>query len=215
MGWGVEQEQSFPQLLERKTGRRVLNTGVSSYGTAREVAMLGRVDLSRVTHLILQYCDNDEWENDHFVTTGVVNDRIERVWTAEVEAQAARNRYWFGKYTLWWIDRLMEKSAQADEAAARRKKQIADMITVLARLAPSGIGRARLVVFGAETHAGWLGGFAELLRAHLAAHPELPAWIREMRIVELPPDIDSYVLDDHWTARGHAQVADALLPALR
>jgi hypothetical protein len=38
MGWGVQQDESFPELIERRTGRRVLNAAVSSYGTVREGA---------------------------------------------------------------------------------------------------------------------------------------------------------------------------------
>ena len=55
MGWGVQQDESFPELLERRTGRLVLNAAVSSYGTVRERRMLDRVDLSRATTLIVQY----------------------------------------------------------------------------------------------------------------------------------------------------------------
>lgn len=35
MGWGVEKEETYAQLLERKTRLRVLNAAISSYGTAR------------------------------------------------------------------------------------------------------------------------------------------------------------------------------------
>lgn len=52
MGWGVAQEQAFPHRLARLTGRRVLNAGVSSYGTARELEMYRRVDRKATTHLI-------------------------------------------------------------------------------------------------------------------------------------------------------------------
>ena len=44
MGWGVEQGESFPEILEAATGLRVLNAGVPSYGTPRELLMLERLD---------------------------------------------------------------------------------------------------------------------------------------------------------------------------
>ena len=47
MGWGVEQEEALPQVLARKSGRKVLNAAVSSYGTVREMLMLDRLDTSR------------------------------------------------------------------------------------------------------------------------------------------------------------------------
>ena len=44
MGWGVEQDETFAQLIERRTSRRVLNASVSSYGTVRELRLLDRID---------------------------------------------------------------------------------------------------------------------------------------------------------------------------
>src|SRR5262249_10782394 len=39
MGWGVQQGDAFPQVIEQKTGRRVLNAAVASYGTVRELRL--------------------------------------------------------------------------------------------------------------------------------------------------------------------------------
>jgi len=36
MGWGVEQDETFSNLLEQKIEKKVLNTGLVSYGSARE-----------------------------------------------------------------------------------------------------------------------------------------------------------------------------------
>ena len=44
MGWGVKQEESCPKLIERYTGKKTLNAGVSSYGTARELMLLSKLD---------------------------------------------------------------------------------------------------------------------------------------------------------------------------
>ncbi len=66
MGLGVEQNQSFPQLLETHLKRKVLNTGISSYGTVREKLLLKRLDLSKTKLLIVQYCENDFGENRAF-----------------------------------------------------------------------------------------------------------------------------------------------------
>jgi hypothetical protein len=63
MGWGVEQNETFAQVLERLTGLRVLNAGVSSYGTVRELRMLARVDTSATSWVVIQFCNNDFFEN--------------------------------------------------------------------------------------------------------------------------------------------------------
>ena len=70
MGWGVEQHEAFASVLEVQTGHTVLNAGVSSYGTPRELRMLDRIDTSRLRTLVIQYCVNDAGENLSFERHG-------------------------------------------------------------------------------------------------------------------------------------------------
>jgi hypothetical protein len=72
MGWGVEQQQSFPQIIEKKTGLKVLNAGISSYGTARETLLLNRLDTSNLKLLIIQYSYNDIAENNAYIKNNYV-----------------------------------------------------------------------------------------------------------------------------------------------
>lgn len=72
MGWGVEQGQSFPQLVEQRTGLKVLNAGISSYGTARETLLLGRLDTSNLKAIVIQYSYNDIAENSAYIKNGYV-----------------------------------------------------------------------------------------------------------------------------------------------
>ena len=64
MGWGVEQEESFPQQIEKFSGLNILNAGISSYGTARELELLKQLNTSALKFIIIQYCSNDEVENN-------------------------------------------------------------------------------------------------------------------------------------------------------
>ena len=70
MGWGVEQDQNYPAVLQELTGLKTLNAGISSYGTAREMLSLQRLDLSNLKFLIIQYCGNDLKENQTFAANG-------------------------------------------------------------------------------------------------------------------------------------------------
>ena len=63
MGWGVNQDETFSQVLARSTGQKVLNAGVSSYGTVREKRLLKRLDTSRMKTLVVQYNSTDAVEN--------------------------------------------------------------------------------------------------------------------------------------------------------
>jgi lysophospholipase L1-like esterase len=66
MGSGVEQQETYAQVLERASGWKVLNAGVSSYGTARETMLLKRLDTSALQYVVLQFCFNDLAENETF-----------------------------------------------------------------------------------------------------------------------------------------------------
>ena len=59
MGWGVEQQETFAQIIEARTGLTVLNATVSSYGTAREIMSLKRLNSERMRFLVIQYSNND------------------------------------------------------------------------------------------------------------------------------------------------------------
>ena len=66
MGWGVEESEAFPSIVEQKTGLKALNTGVSSYGTVREFESFKTLDTSNLEYLIVQYAFNDYGENSEY-----------------------------------------------------------------------------------------------------------------------------------------------------
>jgi hypothetical protein len=63
MGWGVNQDQTIEAILEKTTGRKVLNAAIPSYGTAREMRLLSMLDRSNLKTLIIAHNDNDYQEN--------------------------------------------------------------------------------------------------------------------------------------------------------
>ena len=67
MGWGVTSDEAFPKLIASKTGLKVLNAGINSYGTVRELLLLNRLDTSNLKYLVIQYCYNDFEENRAFL----------------------------------------------------------------------------------------------------------------------------------------------------
>lgn len=62
-GWGVEQDEMFGNLLEKKLNRKVLNAGISSFGTVRESLLLKQLPGDSCRLVIIQYCANDSEEN--------------------------------------------------------------------------------------------------------------------------------------------------------
>ncbi len=64
MGWGVQDNETFSYLLQELTGKKVINQGVSSYGTIREIKRLKRSKYyNQVDTIIIQYHVNDKGEN--------------------------------------------------------------------------------------------------------------------------------------------------------
>lgn len=65
-GWGVGQNETYANKLEQLSGVKVLNAGVSSYGTVREGLLLNRIPHDSCKLLIIQYCVNDFLENQYW-----------------------------------------------------------------------------------------------------------------------------------------------------
>ena len=64
MGWGVQDNETFSYLLQELTGKKVINQGVSSYGTVREIKRLKKSKYyDQVETIIIQYHVNDKGEN--------------------------------------------------------------------------------------------------------------------------------------------------------
>ena len=67
-GWGVNDEETFSAILAHSYHLHTANTAVPSYGTARELLRLRKLDiLARASAVVIQYCENDADENHDFV----------------------------------------------------------------------------------------------------------------------------------------------------
>ncbi len=128
MGWGVNQNEAFPQVLGRKTGRKVLNAAISSYGTAREMILLRRLDTSAMKYLIIQYYDNDHSENIvYFLNRNRLPPRLVAKRSRHShDNYVAQRRYFFGKFTLCLISERIYHvwKSLKDEPEAKKEKAI-------------------------------------------------------------------------------------------
>lgn len=107
MGFGIQQEKTYPELLSNITNFSVLNAGIESYGTAREVLLLSKIDTSNLKYLVIQYCENDFLENYTFVINNYTlpvtsrNDYYQRV-----DQRKKSDQYYFGKYLKIFLSLL-------------------------------------------------------------------------------------------------------------
>ena len=64
MGWGVNDQETFANVLQEELKRPVYNLAVSSYGTVRELLRLQQSELiDKVDTILIQYAANDFTEN--------------------------------------------------------------------------------------------------------------------------------------------------------
>ena len=223
MGWGVGQEQTFAQVLEREAGVRVLNAAVSSFGTAREMALLGRVDLSRLEVLVIQYCPNDYVENKGYWYFGrrlPISSEAEYMET--VDQHMRDTDYYFGKHTAWLVGQvargLASKQPQRPAGVPPAKMAEDEATAFVYVMANCGLDLegVRVIVIEISSRGDNDSRFIDALRRTLAKG-DLPRFVRAIRAVDLSGGLTPeryFLLDDHMTAAGHAFVAEQLLPLL-
>ncbi len=222
LGWGVSGEETFASRLGKMTGLRILNTGVASYGTVRELRLLAKVDRSRLTTIVWQFCNNDYVENAAYAKDG---NRLATLPEAEydgwVRLHERDRRYFPGRYLLAALTaryRALTRAPVADPSnpdpddPAVRRNQVAYFLNAL-ETSPVNLSPYRIVLFelnGRNEHADW---FLPMLHEEIrhGAHPD---WVRRLVLVDVAARLrpsDFYVLDDHLTPEGQKKVAEILL----
>jgi lysophospholipase L1-like esterase len=205
MGWGVNDRETFANILQDEVKRPVYNLGVSSYGTVRELLRLQQSALiDKVDTILIQYAGNDLMEN-------AALDQEERFLQAKALFQEMFNRERSSS------DRTIPESIQRALAYAIEKpirtlrdtffkapsrNQFAphyqNLIPVLKKFAPL-LSKKRVVVFCVEED-----GFENFPIGK-------DRTIRNLEFVDLKLDADDfYVIDSHLNSVGHAKVGRML-----
>lgn len=229
MGEGVGHDETFARQLEALTGLKVLNLGVSSYATYREMKMLERVDLSRVKVVVVQYCPNDVGENRYYYDKGnklpiTPRDRFEQAAKASLETRG----YHFGDALRWLV------SHPGPAAAAPRSpldlelglfNHAQSFLNALSA-APEAARQAQWIIVDAvdRSDTAVLGNYREYDTTRfmgavrgLAAAGDYPDFVKQARLVDLSTHLgeaDHYVWDGHWRASGHRKAAEAIAAAM-
>ena len=230
MGFGVEQDEAFPALIERQTGLKVLNAGIESYGTAREVLAMKRLDTSRLKYLVVQYCPNDLAENLNFVKNHGHLQTLDKVTFEETYRQyKQKTRYLFGSYLWVMAANAMNRRPVAD--ISRREREQINLIhsktflDALVRM-PVDLTDVQVIAFPlVDLNASYLLGldpyfdsrlFVENVRRQ-AKQSHYPAYIRAMIAFDSTQVLghaDRFVLDGHINAQGHARLAVRIIDLL-
>ncbi|MDD5216738.1 MAG: hypothetical protein PHN49_05805 [Candidatus Omnitrophica bacterium] len=231
MGWGVDQDQTFAEILQQKSHLKVLNTAVSSYGTAREMRLLDRLDTSRLKYLIVQYHPNDFRENEEFYIKGNRWPGADPVRYAERQrAYLTAHSYYPGKYTvklagmlkrdllLRWYDRPRSVEPFPVSHAPDPVTEVKMFLNALIHGSHVDLSRVRVIVIEISPHLFIDDQFVSTLRMHLEKE-DVSRYFLDLRVMDLSPVLKDekyfYLLDDHLNVLGHETVAKVLLQAMQ
>lgn len=226
MGWGVEQDETFSELLEQASGKRVLNAGISSYGTAREMRLLERLDLAGAEYLVIQYCDNDIQENSQLTEHGEINITTQEKRNSVIKKNQQNISYHFGKYTLltaWYAVQWLRKDkmfagpaagarAEGDVTADQEAKYYLNALLA----SKVDLSKMKIIVFEINDHNKNDTEFTGALK-RISESGEYPDWIRSMKILDVSSRFTDdlyFVLDGHINAAGHRVLAEEIHQAI-
>jgi hypothetical protein len=214
MGWNVSAEAALPTRIAAHTGRLVLNAAISSYETAREMALLREVVRPSTEFVVIAYCDNDADDNWHLVATGALPHLDRPNYERVVADHERRVRYLPFKH-IWRLGGLVLGSMRGGSAASTpsTKPGFAAMNFLAILDASVDLLRGRhVIVFEVNSYNANSPRFANAVRQAAARLPLLTE-LASLHVVDTSSfltDDDYFLIDDHLNPRGHDQVARRL-----
>lgn len=226
MGWGVEQHEAFPDRLEKSTGIRTLNAGMSSFGTVRELRQLATLDTSACKWVVLQYCNNDVAELKPYVEN---NYTLETSGAASYDTLVRRSEwnhaYYPGKtffsVGMYWLKGSIKNMVGRDKGEYKMPVGAA-MVTIpesaklfadaLAHSAGLFTNRSLIVLYAYEN--GRMDTvFIPAVQNLLNTSPYKEKFTSPVYFVNTSDFLtpaDGYILDDHYNAEGHRKITEAI-----
>jgi lysophospholipase L1-like esterase len=227
MGWGVEQEQPYPKLIQRATGLKVLNAGITSYGTVRELMLLKRLDTSNLKYLIIQYCYNDWMENKAFLDSNrYIPSGSQKTLDRTFRSYRLARKYFPFKYTLTWLRMAVrnqffkQKNTKEPLAWIRSLNYVPGAAnSFLQILTNSGLNFSKLKIIVIDTNRypayehHWLEAVEKQLQSNVYGNNERQS-IHFVKFPELNNQKYFYPLDNHLNPAGHELIAKKILDTL-
>ena len=225
LGWGVEQDDTYASVVEKNTGLKALNTGVSSYGTARESIALSSIDTSNVDFVIWQYCWNDAFENKTYVDSNfILPIRSRQEYEERVKETKWRASYFPGKYSLTMLkmfgEKFKRKPPDIPAAQARFKREgEEEAARFLAILQRSKINWDRTKVIVLElSYRESLSQFMPALQKLVKEETGKRDFLKNLVVLNIKPLLgkeDYYILDVHLTREGNLKLGNYLAEVIK
>ncbi|MEQ1587502.1 MAG: hypothetical protein ABL895_16575 [Cyclobacteriaceae bacterium] len=212
MGWGVNQNEAFPQLV-KATGKRALNAGVSSFGTVREMILLKSIAKDSLKTVVIQYHATDAAENSEFIrNNNVLPVSTKARYDSLCQAYKHDKRYYPGKL-VGTIGRFLLRDLITNRNKDPRDfhQEAATFLEVLMNF--EQLKLKKIVIFEVGSHNANTNQFINALE-ELVRSGEYPEHIKNAILIRLENeflDNDYFILDDHLNAQGHQKLANSLL----
>jgi hypothetical protein len=232
MGWGVKQEETYSQILEKRINKRVLNTGISSFGTVREAKLLNTLDVSHLKYLVIHYSVNDLYENKYYFEHKdlKIMSRFRYNYIC-FENFIIEHSYYPGKYFVtllvdrftsqyWKYKTLLVRSINKiirngiESPTIHEQESSLDspgefFLNALQSMSVHNISSVQIIVISDD-----LLMINSLKRLITERRDDLPDIIKEMKCFGIPlksiePQL-YYPVDDHMNSNGHAVIAEQL-----
>lgn len=218
MGWGIPQDSTYESLAGKAVGTTVLNAGISSYGTVRELELLKRINRDSLKTVVIQYHYSDLMENREFAEhhdSLIISSPEKYKQTSDLVRK--RNGYFFGKHTSLLTKFLLKKmTGRIETRPPTGTDDVTYFIHALMTLG-APIHDKNIIVFEVASHGEKGNTFLTELKKEIA-NEKYPAFIRNIKIVDVQPlltEQDYFILDDHINTKGHVKVSQELVKAIQ
>lgn len=219
MGWGVEQDETFADLIERGTNYKVLNAGISSYGTARQEISLSQLDKSNLKYVIWQYSENDFGENRAYVTNGFSLNITSREKYEEMKVKGEKRKYSFLMYFGRFMKQMTQQVSGMQLYHDSRDTNDEEITYLLKTIKHANLAsHIKIILFEISGPEYLNNGFADRLKENLEKEEfaQLKKQIVILDIKEiLDKDEDYFIIDTHINKYGHQKVSDNLIRIIR
>lgn len=204
MGWGVNDHETFAYHLEKKIKKKVLNLGVASYGTIREIKRLKLNNYyNQVETIIIQYHLNDIYENQKL--------SFEKKYSLdEYESEFKLNKFNYLKFVLRHFKKsfrllfqdIKNKIFKAQDVQPHDFKIHLQLLNKIINAQFKDEEKKIIVLFIKEPKQKIINFDKNLIKNF------------NYLIIEMKKN-DYFIIDDHPNKKGHLKIAKKLIKYLK
>jgi hypothetical protein len=215
MGWGVDQDKTFASVFEQKSGLKCLNTGISSYGTARESFNLGKTDADSLKLIVVQFHDTDLEENSFWIKNKRLGSKTQADFNVQLKNNEKIKKYYLFKYLKDGIITLVTPNPRQDPNKSEKvlvgdyekyPNFLEDFYKICAQMREKFKGPIIFTFTGSfYTEKAVVDAFKAFAESNN---------IENVYFVNLGTKLNEkhyFYLDDHLNQKGHQMVAEELL----